>query len=271
MKNRKIVLFAGAAMTLISLIGASLFYFVICTKNNTDNKGQKKTELIRQEGSTNEKDERSGTSGKQKNEEENFIKVHDIGYLYYLAPEADQEFQEKLYSYLTEHGIKAESADVLDYYIDARNKEEEPAQFFLKVEDQYHFIVKVSFEKRSGKYSYSLIKEADPFMGKLRELTEVTNTEYEIPESYEDEKVIDTKVVIHDPEKILSKFADMEELQRQVKSFFLSENEGRRNLYLYSVTTTENGYKAVLNFETVRNDGRNVEVVYDGAYHFRFI
>ena len=31
------------------------------------------------------------------------------------------------------------------------------------------------------------------------------------------------------------------------------------------------GYEAVLAFETVRHDGRNVEVKYDGTYHFQLV
>ena len=38
-----------------------------------------------------------------------------------------------------------------------------------------------------------------------------------------------------------------------------------------SFRTTETGYEAVLDFETVRHDGRNVEVKYDGTWHFRLI
>ena len=34
---------------------------------------------------------------------------------------------------------------------------------------------------------------------------------------------------------------------------------------------TEEGYEAVLDFETVRHDGRNVEVKYDGSYHIRLV
>ena len=63
----------------------------------------------------------------------------------------------------------------------------------------------------------------------------------------------------------------MKKLKKELGEFLRSEDEGRRNLYVGSVTVTEKGYEAVLCFETVRQDGRNVEVSYDGKYHFRFV
>ena len=43
---------------------------------------------------------------------------------------------------------------------------------------------------------------------------------------------------------------------------------GSRNRYGIKDPTP---YEAVLDFETVRHDGRNVEVKYDGTWHFRLI
>ena len=63
----------------------------------------------------------------------------------------------------------------------------------------------------------------------------------------------------------------MEDLEAALEQFLTSIDEGRRNFIVSSVGVTEKGYEAVLAFETVRHDGRNVEVVYDGSYHFRLI
>ena len=95
--------------------------------------------------------------------------------------------------------------------------------------------------------------------------------EEEIPESTEDEKGKKSRLTITDPEGELRDLARMKELKKELRRFLRSEKEGRRNLYVDSVTVTENGYQALLCFETIRQDGRNVEVTFDGEYHFQLV
>ena len=96
-------------------------------------------------------------------------------------------------------------------------------------------------------------------------------TDYEIPESRKGEETRKNLVSIIDPDGDLDSTADMEDLKAALEDFLQSIDEGRRNFIVSSVGDSEKGFKAVLEFEIVRLDGRNVEVRYDGAYHFRLI
>ncbi|MBQ6393059.1 MAG: hypothetical protein IJH60_06075, partial [Eubacterium sp.] len=146
-------------------------------------------------------------------------------------------------------------------------QESEPAQFFLKLDDSRHTIVRVSFKKTKGTYRFDLYDR--PVPEGMDDISE--EEEYEIPESTEDVPVPEIRLSITDPEGKLKEAADMKELKKELEEFLRSEEESRRNFYVRSVTVTGNEYEAVLYFETVRQDGRNVEVRYDGKYHFRFV
>ena len=80
--------------------------------------------------------------------------------------------------------------------------------------------------------------------------------------------VIGPNVAITDQEGALAAVDDVEEVQVQTKKFLESVDEGRRNLYVDSVTKTEDGYQAKLCFEVVRLDMKYLLLQFDGSYHF---
>ena len=96
---------------------------------------------------------------------------------------------------------------------------------------------------------------------------------YIVPEgmAYNSYVILDEKVAVMDTadRHFVQKW--LGNLEAALEQFLTSIDEGRRNFIVSSVGVTEKGYEAVLAFETVRHDGRNVEVVYDGSYHFRLI
>ena len=75
-------------------------------------------------------------------------------------------------------------------------------------------------------------------------------------------------VTITDRERTLAAVDDVEEVQVQTKKYLESVDEGRRNLYVDSVTKTENGYRAKLCFDVVRPDMKYILLKFDGDYHF---
>ena len=81
----------------------------------------------------------------------------------------------------------------------------------------------------------------------------------------------EVSVTITDTDHALTEAVDEQQLGNALAEYLRSIDEGRRDLYVSSFRVTEKGYEAVLDFETVRHDGRNVEVKYDGAFHFRLV
>ena len=197
------------------------------------------------------------------------ILTYGIGYLYYLAPDAEQIFKEKLTAFVKKTGREATSATVLDEYVDDRDKEDEPAEFHLLLDDKDSTVILVSFDKPTGHYMFAMTGKA---AGPVKvQATDKDGREYEIPENSEDEGTEMKPVSITDTEKELTGVADLERLEEELAAFLYSIDEGRRNFYVSSFTLTDKGYEAVFDFETVRHDGRNVEVKFDGSYHFRLV
>ena len=265
MKKRKRAMmpFAGTVVILMMLTAALVFFI----------RGQ--PDPGRKEETATQKKEVSDESSKQRRRnteearDEDSVLVHGTGHLYYLDPEGDPAFERRLTLFIKSQGIRAKTAEVMEYRIDDRDRENEEAQFFLRLDDERNTIISICFEKTTGAYRFLLYDGTIPDpagnpAGSGRE-------EKEIPESREDVAVNHSTLSITDPEGALERAADMEQLKKELQRFLRSEEEGRRNLFVGSVTETENGYKAVLCFETVRQDGRNVEATYDGVYHFRFI
>ena len=197
-----------------------------------------------------------GAGGHEREMEKQVIEVYGLGYLYYLDPDADHEFKERLTSFIAARKIDAGSALVMEEHVDDRVDEKEPALFFLKLDDRDGTIVKVSFEKTSGRYAFA-VSDGKDIVTSGREDKGEGRTEFEIPESKKEERTVKNPVSITDLDGDLGRAADMEDLEAALEQFLTSIDEGRR--------------EAVLAFETVRHDGRNVEVVYDGSYHFRLI
>ena len=137
--------------------------------------------------------------------------------------------------------------------------------------DDESSLIAASFTKSTGSYSFEKYKRNEDIFAYEKETIEEENIDYEIPESSDTVELPKSPVHIKDPEKQLKGIADKKELKKELKSFLISEGEGRRNLYVESVVETENGYEANLVFEIVRCDGRNVEVTYDGSYHFQLL
>ena len=265
-RKRKKIPIAGLVVILIGLIAVLLFFI----RAQPDPGGKHETSTQQKE----EKHESTGQISRDSTEEvcnEDCIEVHGIGHLYYLDPEGDQTFERRLNHFVTEEGIKAGTAEVMDYCIDNRKKEKELAQFFLILDDSQASIVRICFEKTTGTYWFNLYDRSLSEFNDEEERYRSGEPEEEIPESIEDEEVPKSRLTITDPEEELKAVAEMKELKKYLREFLRSEGEGRRNLYVSSVTITEDGYKAVLCFETVRQDGRNVEVTYDEDYHFQLV
>ena len=166
--------------------------------------------------------------------------------------------------------IEAGSARVLDDHVDDRSDEKESALFYLRLDDEGGTIVEVSFDKTSGRYAFAVSEGAFPVSDDGGDKEE-GRTEHEIPESSEDEDVKKVPVAITDLDGDLGRAADMEDLKAALTEYLRSIDEGRRNFIVSSVGTTDKGYETILAFETVRHDGRNIEVRYDGTYHFRLV
>ena len=268
MGKKKHLPLAGAVVILLGLIVALAFFI------RAQPDPERKPETTTQQKKREESDESSSEVQRDSNEkvtDEEHIEVYGIGHLYYLDPEGDYTFKRRLSHFVTDKGIKAEAAEVMDYCIDNREKETELAQFFLVLDDSQTSIIRVSFEKTSGTYWLNLYDGSLPEVNGEAERYRRVEPEEEIPESTEDEEVPKSRLTITDPEGELKDLARMKELKKELRRFLRSEKEGRRNFYLEFVTVTENGYQALLCFETVRQDGRNVEVTFDGEYHFRFV
>lgn len=266
MTRKKIIVFVGAAAVLTGIIAASL----ILTKGKRSE--VKESQEVTTEREEEADDESASGAGEKKSEmETKVIEVYGLGYLYYLDPDAEQTFKDRLTSFIVDKEIKADLALVLEEHVDNRADKKEPALFYLKLDDEERTIIQVSFEKTSGNYDF-MVSESGVESGVFDdEDLEEGRTEYEIPESREGEKARKNMVSITDPDGDLGRVADMEELKSALKEFLKSIDEGRRNFIVSSVGPSEKGYEAVLDFETVRLDGRNVEVKYDGTYHFRLI
>ena len=265
-KKGKGIPLAGLVVILIGLTAALLFFI----RDQPDPGRTHETTTQQKE----ENDESTIEIRRQDTEEgtvQNSIKVYGTGHLYYLDSEGDQTFQRRLTHFVSSQGIGAESAHVLEYCIDDRDKETELAQFFLELDDDHHTIVRVSFEKPTGTYRFNLYDGSIPDVPDGETVSKDGREEETIPESTEDETIPENSLSITDPEGELKVVARMKELKKHLQEFLRSEKEGRRNFYVSSVTVTKDGYQAVLCFETVRQDGRNVEVTYDGDYHFSFV
>ncbi len=254
-----------AGMTMILLVLSLVLFFSVRDQPDPGRTSEATTVIEKED-----KNE-STTKGSKKHAEEadegNSIEVYGIGHLYYLDPEGGQTFERRLTRFIMDRKMDAGSAEVMDYHIDDRNQESEPAKFFLRLDDKPHTIIRVSFKKTKGTYRFDLYDGSVP--DGMEDSSE--EEELEIPESTGDVAVPESHLSITDPEGILGKAADMKELKINLQIFLRSEGEGRRNLYVRSVTVDKEGYKALLCFETVRQDGRNVEVSYDGEYHFHFV
>jgi len=265
-KKRKRIPLAGLVVVLIGLT-AALFFFI----RDQPDPGRKPETSTQQKEENDESNTEIRRQDTEESTNQKSIEVHGTGHLYYLDPEGDQTFQRRLALFINDQDIKADSALVLEYCIDDRDKETEQAQFFLELNDEGHTIVRVSFEKTTGDYRFNLYDGSFPDDPDGQDGRSDAREEGTIPESTEDEAVPKSRLTITDPEGELTAAARMKELKKHLLRFLRSEGEGRRNFYVSSVTVTEDGYQAVLCFETVRQDGRNVEVTYDGDYHFSFV
>ena len=263
--KRMIWLFGGAAVVLAGIIAASLFH------GAGRSPGRENTEQTRKETSTERKEnirhDGMGSDMDDRQTKEELIDLNGPGDLYYLDPEGDQAFQERLTRFLRDKGIEAERASVLEIHIDDRTDEKTPALFYLQLDDDAATIVEVSFEKTSGRYAFALCEGKATIQGRIA--PGEGKTEYAIPESTDDEKIPKVPVTVTDPEEELTENADMDQLEEALTAFLYSIDESRRDFYVSSFGLTEKGWEAVLEFSTVRHDGRNVEVKYDGTYHFR--
>lgn len=253
-------------MVLTGIIAAS----IILTRG--EQSGRRRSEELttaRKEETTD--DERDTTERQERAEKKGTMVVHGLGYLYYLNPDAEQTFKERLTEFVEAGEVQAGSARVLEDHEDDRDDEKEPAVFYLMLDDVKGTIIEVSFDKTSGRYGFAVSGPGNQHDISDDEDREEGRTEHEIPESSEDEDVKKVPVSITDLDGDLGRAADMEDLKAALTEYLRSIDEGRRNFIVSSVGTTEKGYEAVLAFETVRHDGRNVEVSYDGSYHFRLV
>lgn len=263
--KKRIILITGAAVVLIGAIAAS--YLSTKESGKEEDKPQSEKSYEREEKKKYGEDRSLQKEEKQKND----IKVYDLDSIYYLFPETAQDFKKRLNHFLNKEDIQATEAYVLEFHSNQRDHLEEPAVFYLKLNDDKNSVVAVSFVKSTGDYSFAKYKGNENSLAYEKETLAEEDIDYEIPESSNTVHLPKNPVHIKDPEKQLKGIADKKELKKELKSFLISEGEGRRNLYVESVVETKNGYEANLVFEIVRCDGRNVEVTYDGSYHFQLL
>ena len=135
-----------AGMTVILLVLSFVLFFSVRDQPDPGRTPETTTVMKKED-----KDESTTKGSKRQTEETdegNSIEVYGIGHLYYLDPEGGQTFERRLTRFIRDQKIDAGSAEVLDYHIDDRKQESEPAQFFLRLDDSRHTIVRVSFKRR---------------------------------------------------------------------------------------------------------------------------
>ena len=151
---------AGMAVLLL-VLSIALFFSV---RDQPDPRREPEATTVKKE----DKDENTTQRKRKKtgrSDDKDCIEVYGTGYLYYLDPEDDQVFQRRLTRFLQDKGIKAETATVVEYHIDERKEEEEPAQFFLEIHDKKHTIVRALFKKTTGTYRFDLPNQSLPPQG----------------------------------------------------------------------------------------------------------
>lgn len=195
-----------------------------------------------------------------------------LGNIYYLLPEEEDDFKERVKDCLKENGMEADTVTALGKAEDDKVSPKGTARFYLQLDDPDRSLLEVIYEKESGTFSITpydgTIENIEDYGGVLQEKTEVTKEEPEY--SMEGTETIDLGFPqITDPEGEFSQVSDLKMLQNNLL-LFLNENlEERRNLYVSSFEKTATGYDVVLEFETSRIDGQSIEVKYsDGKYEF---
>ena len=135
-------------MVLTGIIAASL---ILTKGRHSEMKGSTEVTTERKE---EPKDE--GTSrdrGHEKEMEKKVIEVHGLGYLYYLDPDSDQDFKERLTAFIVARQFEADAAIVMEEYVDDRSDEKVPALFYLRLDDTGGTIVEVRYD---GAYHFIL-------------------------------------------------------------------------------------------------------------------
>ena len=267
MLKRKWMIPAGAALVSAGILAAFLAFGRIRSPDRRDEGTETMTTQTKEE---KEHVRKKDTEDQLESRKES-IAVYGAGHLYYLMPEDLPAFQERLTGFTETAGIEAATARVLEDHVDDRSDAKSPAVFYLKLGDEAGTIVEAAFEKTSGRYGFAIAGPEAEIHDAGEGHREEGRTEHEIPESSEDEEVPKIPVTIADTEGVLAGAVDEKELAKALTEYLRSIDEGRREFFVSSFRTTETGYEAVLDFETVRHDGRSVEVKYDGTWHFRLI
>ena len=261
MKKRRIVIFIGlflSAILVVALAGILLMRGGETTKN-TETVTEAEIEKTEVQEQTIE-----GTDGS--------CAFLSLGNIYYLLPEEEAGFKEQVRDFLKENGMVAGTVTALGKVEDDKASPKGTAQFYLQLDDADRSVLQVRYEKETGKFSIvpyeETIENIEDYGGMKQPDREATEAAPEY--SAQGTEPIDFgRPQITDPDGELSSMGDMETLQNNLL-IFLNENlEERRLFYVSSFEKTRTGYEAVLEFETSRIDGKNVEVDYsDGKYEF---
>ena len=261
MKKRMIVIFMGlflSAILVVALAGILLMRGGEKTKN-TETVTEAEIEKTEVQEQTIE-----GTDGS--------CAFLSLGNIYYLLPEEEAGFKEQVRDFLKENGMAADTVIALGKVEDDKASPKGTAQFYLQLDDADRSVLQVRYEKETGKFSIAPYEETIENIEDYGGMKQPDGTSTEAAQEYSAQgtEPIDFGCPqITDPDGELSSMGDMETLQNNLL-IFLNENlEERRLFYVSSFEKTRTGYEAVLDFETSRIDGKNVEVDYsDGKYEF---
>ena len=261
MKKRMIVIFMGLFLSDILVVALAGIFFMRGGEKTKKTETVTETEIKQtevQEPTT------EGTPGS--------CTFLSLGNIYYLLPEEEAGFKEQVRDFLKENGMAADTVTALGKVEDDKASPKGTAQFYLQLDDEKKNILQVIYDKEKDNYSIQIfdgeIDNIEDYGGTKQPDGSATEAAPEY--SAQGTEPIDFgRPQITDPDGELSSMGDMETLQNNLL-IFLNENlEERRLFYVSSFEKTRTGYEAVLEFETSRIDGKNVEVDYsDGKYEF---
>ena len=195
-----------------------------------------------------------------------------LGKIYYLLPEEEAGFQKQVMDFLKENAMEADTVTVLGKVEDDTASMNGTARFYLQLDDAGRTVLQAIYKKETGEFLIKPCQEGieniEDYGGMELEKKEEGSKEPEYSE--EGSEFLELgRPQITDPDGQLSETVEMEILKNNLLLFLKENQEERRLFFVSSFEKTRTGYEAVLEFETSRIDGKNVEVDYvDGKYEF---
>lgn len=261
MKKRAVGIFLGLFLSAILVVALAGIFFMKGGEKTKKPETVTEEEIKQTEG---QEPTTEGTPGS--------CTFLSLGNIYYLLPEEEAGFKEQVRDFLKENGMTADTVTALGKVEDDKASPKGTAQFFLQLDDAARSVLQICYEKETGKFSIApyeeTIENIEDYGGTKQPDGETTEAALEY--SVEGTEPIDFGLPkITDPDGGLSSMGDMETLQKNLLLFLKENLEERRLFYVSSFERTRTGYEAVLEFETSRIDGKNIEVDYmDGRYEF---